>query len=51
VPPPTIEEILAVETGRGLLMREKQGGIASKSSAAVVLGDFQVSLRAKGSIL
>jgi hypothetical protein len=29
-------------------MREKPGGIASKSSAAVVLlGDIQVSLRAK----
>jgi hypothetical protein len=47
VPPPTIEEILVVETGRGLLMREKPAGIASKSSAAVVLGDIQVSLRAK----
>jgi hypothetical protein len=51
VPPPTIEEILVVETGRGLLMREKPAGIASKSSAAVVLGDIQVSLRAKRSIL
>jgi hypothetical protein len=32
-------------------MREKLGGIASKSSAGVVLGDIQVSLRAKRSIL
>jgi hypothetical protein len=47
VPPPTIGEILVVETGRGLLMREKPGGVASKSSAAVVLGDIHVSLSAK----
>jgi hypothetical protein len=49
VPLLTIEKILVVGTGRGLLMREKLGGVASKSSAAVVLGDIQVSVRAKGS--
>jgi hypothetical protein len=50
MPPPTIAEILEVETGRGLRMREKPG-VASKSSAVVVLGDIQVSVRAKRSIL
>jgi hypothetical protein len=32
-------------------MREKPGGVASKSSAIVVLGDIQASVRAKRSIL
>jgi hypothetical protein len=47
VPPAAIEESLKVETGRGLLMREKPGGVASKRLAGVVLGDIQVSVRAK----
>ena len=51
VPPPTTEEIVDEETGRGLLMRVKPGGVASSSYAEVVLEDTQVSVRAKRSIL
>ena len=51
VPPPTIEEALEAETGRGLLIREKPGGVASESCAEVMLGDIQVSVRANKSIL
>jgi len=51
VPPPTTEEVIDEETGRGLLMRVKPGEVASSSSAEVVLEDTQVSVRAKRSIL
>jgi hypothetical protein len=49
VPPPITDEVLDEETGRGLLMRVKPGGVASRSSAEVVLGETQVSVRAKRS--
>jgi hypothetical protein len=51
VPPPITDEVLEEETGRGLLMRVKPGGVASSSSAEVVLGETQVSVRAKRSTL
>jgi hypothetical protein len=51
VPPPTTEEILDEEIGRGLLTTVKPGGVASNSSAEVVLKDTQVSVRAKRSTL
>lgn len=42
MPPPTVEEILEVETGLRLLMIEKPGEVASKRSAVVVIWDIQV---------
>ena len=47
VPPPTLEAVLEDVTGRGVIMREKPEWIESKSSAEVVLGEIQVSVRAK----
>jgi hypothetical protein len=51
VPPPITDEVLKGETGRGLLMRVKPGGIASSSSAEVVLGEIQISMRTKRSTI
>ena len=47
VPSPTFEEVSEEDTGRGVLMRENPEGMESKSSAEVVLGEIQVSVRAK----
>jgi len=46
VPPPSIEEVHESGTGRGGLLRVNARGIASNSSAEVVLGEIQVSVRA-----
>jgi hypothetical protein len=51
VPPSFTDEMLEEGTGRGLLMRAKPEGVASSSFAVVVLGETQVSMRAKRSTL
>jgi len=51
VQPPTIKEVHELGTGRGVLMKVNPRGIASSSWAEVVLGEIQVSERAKISML
>ena len=50
VPPPMILFVVEEEVGRGKLRRENPGGRESESSAAVVDGVIQVSVRANMSI-